>query len=102
MPVTMEVQVLMLIAGTVAFAALAGALMRRRHRRQMQACSQRVQKVERRLEHAAEQHAKLRKQIDKLQRELSEARRAAAAAGSTRAAPATPASRNGFADTMPM
>ena len=122
MPVIMESPLLLALAAAPALAGLAWGLTRWWYRRRIAAWAHRYDKLERKLQFGAQQTAQMRKQIEKLQRELSEARRAAAVAssqlGSQRAksAPAAPASApagaapspskavpgNGFADTLPM
>jgi len=122
MPVIMDSPMLLPLLAASACAVVAWACTRWWYRRQLAAWAQRHHKLERKLEFGAQQTAQTRKQVEKLQRELSEARRAAAVAasqlGSQRAkvapapaapAPATPslptskaAPNNGFADTLPM
>ena len=124
MPVIMESEI---YAFTVAaaLAALAWGVTRWWYRRQIGVWAQRWQKSQGRLDAVGQQVGQARKQIEKLQRELSEARRTAAVAssqlGSTRArspgaeptpkpaaAPAgegstaKPGPGHGFADTLPM
>ena len=122
MPVIMESEI---YAFTVAaaLAALAWGVTRWWYRRQIGIWAQRCQKSQSRLDAVGQQVGQARKQIEKLQRELSEARRTAAVAssqlGSTRArspepmpkpaaAPAAegsaakPGPGHGFADTLPM
>ncbi|WP_280152814.1 hypothetical protein [Piscinibacter sp. XHJ-5] len=94
----------------IAAGLLVGAVMRTRCRRRVERWAHRLVKSDAKLDASTKQLAQARKQIEKLQRELSEARRAAAVAssqlGSQRSPPASQApksaSSNGFADTMPM
>ena len=115
MPVIMDSQFLIAIAAAIVLLVLVTAIVRRRHRRHIGMWALRLQKTERKLEVTAEQCNQARKHIEKLQRELSEARRPGAGSqlGSQRpratpsepaAAPAAtkPTSAAGFADTMPM
>jgi hypothetical protein len=121
MPVIMESQLLIFIAATAALCAGVWAATRWWYLRQVSAWARRFDKADRKLQVALQQTTQMRKQIEKLQRELSEARRAAAVASSqlgsqrARPAPAAPAPdsssstaqakaapNNGFADTMPM
>ena len=122
MPVIMESQIYA-IAVAAALAALAWGVTRWWYRRKIGVWAQRWQKSQSRLDAVGQQVGQARKQIEKLQRELSEARRTAAVAssqlGSTRArspeptpkpaaAPAAegstakPGPGHGFADTLPM
>jgi hypothetical protein len=118
----MEASSLLFIVGAVAVAVVTPAITRRWYRRQLLALVARLDKSERARQYALQQGMQARKQVEKLQRELSESRRpvvasprapaarqtppvAAAAAKkaeepAARPAPARPP--NGFADTMPM
>ena len=117
----MESPIVLTMAAVVS-AALAWAITGWWYRRQVGPWKRRAHKVEAKLDAASQQVAQARQKIEKLQRDLSEARRAAAVAtshlGSQRSrtpganaacaaaspAPATerPAATPGFADTVPM
>lgn len=105
------------LAASAALCALVAAASRWWHGKQLAALAARLAKSERAREYAVQQASQARKQIEKLQRELSESRRpapnaAAAASGaqpraapnpppiSDSTAPALPA--HGFADTQPL
>jgi len=118
----MEASSLLFIVGAVAVAVVTLATTRWWYRRQLLALADRLGKSERARQYALQQGTQARKQVEKLQRELSESRRpvvasprsaaarqtppvAAAAAKKAEepAAPEAPARPpNGFADTMPM
>jgi len=115
MPVTMESFPVLPAAAGIALALLVWAATRWWYRRQIAAWIHRAQKLERKFDAAAQQATQARRQIEKLQRELSEARRTAAIASSqlgsrvaSRARAAAPAEAEpaarpqGFADTLPM
>lgn len=112
----MESLSLMTVVAGVALAASAWAVTRWWYRRELAAWMRRMHKCEAKLDATAQQLRQTRNQIEKLQRELSEARRAAAVSqlGSQRArataatakAPADSATKappaHGFADTQPL
>jgi TolA-binding protein len=116
MPVIMESLFLLVIVATIALCAAVWGTTRWWYRRQFRAWARRIDKADRKLQVVALQSMQMRKQVEKLQRELSEARRAAAVAssqlGSQHPRPLAPAAaasperkpspNNGFADTMPM
>jgi F0F1-type ATP synthase membrane subunit b/b' len=106
------------VAASALACAVIAAASRWWHGKQLAALAARLSKSERAREYAVQQASQARKQIDKLQRELSESRRpassAASAAGSSaqRPAPASspsipeskapPLPAHGFADTQPL
>jgi hypothetical protein len=119
----MESLSLMTVVTGVALAATAWTVTRWWYRRELSAWMRRMHKCEAKLDATAQQLRQTRNQIEKLQRELSEARRAAAVSqlGSQRAraalaaAPAAaaaakapaesvskPPAAHGFADTQPL
>ena len=121
----MEASPLLFIVGAAAVAVVTAVAMRWWYRRQLLALAARLDKSERAREYALQQGTQARKQVEKLQRELSESRRPvvaplrasggarqASAGGSEAAAPkkadapAAPQAParppNGFADTLPM
>jgi len=116
----MEASTLIFAAGAATVCLLTWAATAWWYRRQLRALALRLGKTDRARQYALEQVTQARKQVEKLQRELSESRRSIPAApqsGSQRRptpstspvsaetpAPSTPTARpaNGFADTMPM
>lgn len=100
------------VAATALLCAVTAAASRWWHGKQLSALAARLAKSERAREYAAQHASQARKQIEKLQREISEARRAAAGTAPVqRAAMAAthlsemktpPLPANGFADTQPL
>jgi uncharacterized membrane protein YccC len=116
MPIIMDALPIAPLAAGLALVGLTWIVARWWYRRDAVMWAGRFRKCERKLDETMQQANLSRRQIEKLQRDLSEARRAAAIASSqlgsqrTRAvAPAVPAPApskvthgNGFADTMPL
>jgi len=119
----MEASPLLFLLGAAGVAAVSAGAMRWWYRRQLLSLASRLDKSERARQYALQQGSQARKQVEKLQRELSESRRPAAApaaknsttperpapaapqapdrlAAATPKAPARPP--HGFADTMPL
>jgi F0F1-type ATP synthase membrane subunit b/b' len=116
MPVIMDSLSIASAAAGLALVMLTWLVARWWYRRQVVQWTGRFRKCEGKLDAAEQQSSQARRQIEKLQRELSEARRAAAVASSqlgsqrTRAvvpaatppAPSKVTHGSGFADTMPL
>lgn len=105
------------IAASALLCALVAAASRWWHSKQLAALAARLAKSERAREYAVQQASQARKQVEKLQRELSESRRPGSVAATVGSSPqrqpaassasipdskAPPLPAHGFADTQPL